>query len=368
MNPSNPRDPRQLRVLTCASGQRAEQARLAGACFKKPVAESGLVWRYDRNPHGPTHSFLQVDPQGNGVSGYACNARVAWSFGDPQSLATIGETGDVMTHPEWRKLGLFSALDQAAREATRASNWPLIFGLPNGRSAHIFLELGWQQVGEVRFWTHVLQGGARTRALRRADGRWAAWSVAWHAWRAAQARARLSQAAQGYSTRAITQFPAEVSALSAQVARSFAWMIRRDADYLRWRFLESPSGLHRALGVYDPSGNFAGYCVVQIPRPGEFVGFLIDLLSPDAAARAAGIAAGLELLRAAGALLVRASAIHGSWWEAQLQAAGFAPPRSSQRLSVILYPHQPQHPLALAGLNAASWYLTDGDRDDETMG
>ena len=48
--------------------------------------------------------------------------------------------------------------------------------------------------------------------------------------------------------------------------------------------------------------------------------------------------------------------------------AGFLPPKPDNHLIVILHTHRPDHPLARAARNASAWYLTDGDRDDETMG
>src|SRR6185369_7361113 len=105
-----------------------------------------------------------------GVSGYACSPRTALSFGDESTRATIGETGDVMTHPQWRKRGLFSALDRACMQETARLGWPLVFGLPNRHSAHIFLELGWERIGTLRAYTFLLHGGAESRAQRTNDG------------------------------------------------------------------------------------------------------------------------------------------------------------------------------------------------------
>lgn len=354
--------------MECAREHLAMQARLSGHCFRKPVDARGLEWRYERNPQGRSISFAQVQADGEAVSGYACNPRRVLCHGEPASAAIVGETGDVMTHPQWRKLGLFSALDQSARERSRELGWPAIFGLPNQRSAHIFLELGWREVGKIAFHHHLLAGGLESVRLRRAEGLRAALGVPLEAWQARTGRARLRRAAGGLRTVALSEFPSEVRELSRSVARQYPWMVERDADYLRWRFLESPSGLHRVLGIQGAAGEFLGYVVVQIPRPGERVGFLVDLLAADEPARACGMIAGLELLESAGALLVRASAVRGSDWERELAHAGFSTARRGRELSVILYTHQPDHPVARAGLDASRWYLTDGDRDDETMG
>ena len=66
--------------------------------------------------------------------------------------------------------------------------------------------------------------------------------------------------------------------------------------------------------------------------------------------------------------MVQATAIEGSWWEGVLARSGFRPPRAENHLLVIVRIHRPEHPVAAAARGVAGWYLTDGDRDDETMG
>jgi GNAT superfamily N-acetyltransferase len=407
MSSSSPDAAREVSVAACSAEDRAEQTRLFNACFKKRVDERALVWRYDENPHGRALSFVSRPAGGEGVSGYACSPRIALSFGDEASRAVIGETGDVMTHPEWRKRGLFSALDRACMEAGRERGWPLVFGLPNRRSAHIFLELGWEQVGTLRPWTFVLRSDARARRERAKDGRMASWLTPFAMRRGRAARGELVRAsgigrsarprsasgvgesemspsageagrvgrvgvasAEPEALRAseLASFSKEVEALSRGVEKRFALMVRRDAAYLDWRFAKSPSGLHRSIGIYAASGELAGYCVVQLPREGECVGYLVDVLARDDATVAAAIESGIARLEAAGASLVQATAIDGSWWSDWLERAGFVRPKPHNHLIVIAHVNDREHPLAKAARDASKWYLTDGDRDDETMG
>ena len=358
-------------VELCGALERAEQTRLFRHCFKKPLETASLRWRYDENPHGAAVSALTRprEPAGHeGVSGYACSPRRALAFGDEATLATIGETGDVMTHPEWRKRGLFSELDRRVLAETARLGWVLVFGLPNRRSAHIFLTLGWEQIGTIRPWTAVLRANAAARRARLCEGRLASALAPWQRLRSAAARRRLAAAGQGYTARPLSSFPESVVELARAVEPAFGFMVRRDAAYLNWRFQESPAKLFRTLGVFAPDGRFAGYAVVQRPRPDEALGYLIDVLAPDPAARAAALAAALGELEAAGAALAQATAIDGSWWQARLAEAGFHPPKPENHLIVILYTHAPEHPLARAARDVSTWYLTDGDRDDETMG
>jgi len=357
-----------LTVHLCGPEDREEQARLFNQVFKKTVNSRALAWRYDENPHGSAISLLSRPPGGDGICGYACSPRRFVPHGDEDFAALIGETGDVMTHPEWRKRGIFSSLDAACMRETKERGWPAVFGLPNRHSADIFLRIGWEQVGTIRHHSHLLRSDEHARAERFREGRVAALTVPWHARKAQAARRRLEVGASGFVVRQLDAFPAAVEALSKAREGEFSIMVRRDAQYLNWRFLESPSGLHRVLGVFDSADNLRGYSVVQLPRAGEYKGWLVDLLAFDAAAEDAALLAGLRLLEEAGTSVVQANAIDDSYWARVLKRAGFVEPKPDNHLIVILFANDSKHPLVRAAHDASKWYLTDGDRDDETVG
>jgi hypothetical protein len=273
-----------------------------------------------------------------------------------------------MTHPDWRKRGVFSRLDRAAMEEARRRGWALAFGLPNRRSAHIFLELGWREIGTVRPWTFVLRADRGAHAWRGREGRLRALGTGPAYLRGRVSRAVMRNELALYRAGELGEFPPEVERLSARVEREFAFMVRRDKRYLDWRFLRAPSRLHSALGIVDAEEVLVGYVVVQRPRSGEPVGYLVDLLARDDSGVRACLELGLAALERCGASVVEASAIDGSWWSTRLEENGFVPPRDENHLSVILHPLAPGHPLAAAAAKASDWYFTDGDRDDETVG
>ncbi len=355
-------------VRAMGPADRERQAALHAQCFKKPLASGALTWRYDQCPVGSSLSFVTELPDGLAVSGYACNPRRAIARGEEDSLSVVGQTGDVMTSPLWRKFGLFSALDRTAMAASRDAGWPLVFGLPNRRSAHIFTgDLGWKQIGTVREWTFVLRADGRTRQARLADGRRRAWLSFLDQRRGAAALARMRKRAGELSIRPLERFPAEVLQLSKSIEARFEFMVRRDADYLNWRFFQAPARMHQVLGAYDAAQRLLGYVVLQKPDA-RGVGYLIDLLALTDPVRDGLIAAGLVKLQSQGASIARATAIDGSWWNLVLQQSGFVPPKPDNHLVVILHTHQVDHRLAKAAAQASRWYFTDGDRDDETMG
>ena len=357
-----------LTVHVCGPEDRAEQARLFNAVFKKHVDARALAWRYDDNPHGQAVSLVSRPPEGDGICGYACSPRRFVPRGDEANAAPIGETGDVMTHPDWRKRGIFSSLDARCMEETKRRGWPGVFGLPNRHSAHIFLKIGWDEVGTIRHRTFLLRSDEHARKERFREGRLPSLLVPLHVRSCRSKRKKHARLGRGIQARVLDRFPDEVEEISRARESEFAIMVRRDPAYLNWRFLEAPSGIHRPLGLYDDTGRFRGYVVVQVPRNGETKGWLVDLLADGEEAEAAGIEAGLAVLEQAGASVVQANAIDGSWWARKLAAVGFLDPRPDNHLIVILYTHDAEHPLTQAARVAADWYLTDGDRDDETVG
>lgn len=353
-----------LEVHRCGPEDRAEQARLFNRCFKKTIRAEDLAWRYDENPHGGAISLVYRPPGEEAVCSFAYMPRTARSFGDPATEGYIGQQGDVMTDPEWRRRGLVMKLSSECAKVTRRAGWPLNWGFPNRQSASVFRRVDWESVGDIRPWDFYFRADAAARRERFRQGRAQALLLPWHRRRCVAGRRRLST--EGFEVRELERFPDEVGEISQRVERHFCFMVRRDAAYLNWRFLETPSRSHRAFGVYRGE-ELCGYCVVQ-PAGEDGIGYLVDLLAGDEAAVRAAMGAGLDALEKGGATLARATAVDGSWWNERLVEAGFLPPKPENHLYVYVFVQDEEHPLARVARDASAWYLTDGDRDDERMG
>lgn len=347
------------------SADRAALVALYREAFGKEDGQAVLPWRYDASPHGPSISLISR-LGGAAVGAYACNARRVLLRGEPGG--TVGETGDVMTHPEHRGRGYFMDLDRAALALARERGWSAVIGLPNSRSADIFTsKLGWRRVGSLRPWTFVLTTEDGARRERRRAGRLASVAVPWAAWRGSMRRGSLRKRSFGrINVVAIPRFDERVDALVSEVAKDHAWMQERSADFLNWRFIEAPSQRFRAHGVYAPEGSLEGYVVVQLPAEPGGVGWVVDLVARSEAALAGALEAALGHLQKVGASVARATAVEGSWWEATLRDAGFRAPARADRKQIIVHVLRESDPLAQAALAPSDWYFTDADRDDET--
>lgn len=347
---------------------RAAQAALFDACFDRADGADVLPWRYDRGPHGDALCTVVSGDGGDAlIASYACGPRRVLSAGEP---VTVGQTGDVMTAPAARGKGLFSGLDRATMARAEEAGLPVVFGLPNRASAHIFTrDLGWEEVGSLRPWTFVLVADEGARAERLKASRLASAFVPWTAWRGTMARGRLRKAFFGkINVVPIARFKEEADSVSAAVAARYPWFIERDHQYLNWRFLDAPSGRFRAHGVYEPGGEMRGWCVVQLPERGETAGYVADIVAVDDEAFAGALEAGLGHLMKAGASVARAHAVVGSEHEGQLRRSGFRAPRADDTRPIIVRVLDEDHAIARIARDPKSWYFTDADRDAELIG
>lgn len=354
---------------------RADQARLFGRCFQKPASVEALRWRYDQNPDGQAVSLALAGPDGKAVCSYAYVPRLAVCRDSEGGAVTgtIGQQGDVMTDPDWQRKGLARRLVTSCSEETREAGFVLNWGFPNRQSAPVFLKFGWKSSGVIRPMRCILRVDAAARQRRVADGRLAALKLGLDRRRCLRARQGLGSLPAGWLLRPLERFAPHserIKVLSQAVEQRFQFMLRRDARFLDWRFVDTPSKVHRSFGLFDQAGELQGYCVVQPPQTGGAVGvgYLVEFLCPDEALVGPLMGAALQQLERVGASIAEAWSVDGSWWQGRLAAAGFLSVRPENHLFVYHFALDEAHPLAAAAQDASTWYLTDGDRDDELMG
>ncbi|MFT5284798.1 MAG: GNAT superfamily N-acetyltransferase [Planctomycetota bacterium] len=357
-----------LELEICGAESRDDQVTLFNRCFDKHVKALDLRWRYDQSPHGQSACVLLRAPDKQPVCGFSYSPRTFIPHGNEEQGAPCGQQGDVMTDPDWRKRGIASRVARKCEDETRSKGWPMNWGYPNRRSASVFLKLGWRNVGKIRPLTFFFKSDDAARRERYKEGRFAAIALPWKARRSAILRQTFRAASVGgWEAKPLSTFPSEVGELSKLVEPGFDLMVRRDAEFLNWRFIDAPSGRQKAFGIYKDDA-LAGYVVIQPPVEPGGIGWIVDLLAPEEWAIAAALTTGLDQLEQAGALAARATAVDKSWWQRILNKAGFLAPKAANHLFVYTYPLLDSHPVLDAATDASRWYLCDGDRDDDPIG
>jgi GNAT superfamily N-acetyltransferase len=207
-----------LRLLQDAWGEAA----LSGAEFD---------WWFSRNPAG---SLMSVAQDNGRVVGVAAHSLYRMVLGGRERDATFSV--HATTDPVARGRGIFVGLERKHEQEAEARGAAVVLAFASAPTAPLFLgPLGWTEVGRLRVWARPLP------------------------------RLRLARAA----AERIDRFDFEGDA-----AAVWPNHIVRDAEYLNWRYLDSP----RDYVAYRAGG---GYTVLGHKRHrGRPIALVADLVGP----------------------------------------------------------------------------------------
>jgi GNAT superfamily N-acetyltransferase len=186
-------------------------------------------WWFSRNPAGSLMSVARTDGRVIGVASHSLYRMV---LEGEERLATFSV--HATTDDSARGQGIFPALERRHEEEAEARGAAVVLAFASKPTSPIFLgPLGWTEVGRLRIWMRPLPGLLRPRS--RAE-------------------------------------PVDRFELERDAAAAWPNHIVRDADYLNWRYLDSPRG-YRAFAHGD------GYAVLGHKRHrGVAIALVADLV------------------------------------------------------------------------------------------
>jgi GNAT superfamily N-acetyltransferase len=309
------------------------------------LSDHEFAWWFERNPAGEGIVSLAVDD--GEVVGVAAMSFFRTVLDGAETRLAIPV--NVATDPRYRGQGVFSTLERENEAAAAATGAPLTVTFPNGASHPIFVgRLGWVDLPRLRLWARPLRAGAVVRyALGRAGTHGGL-----------RARDMSPRTIRGLEVRALERFGPDFDELGRRAATGYGSHFVRDAEYLNWRYLDSPRD-YRCFGAYG-GGALRGVAVVgHTFKHGVSAGFLADLVTePEARdeVRALLARAVAEVKGAADALVLLPPPSRTA--RRALVASGFAP--TSKRLRFIGKPLREGAPV---DDRKGAWHFTLGDFD-----
>jgi len=229
-------------------------------------------WQYKRNPHMPADGpLIWLAREGQTIVGQYATMPVKLLVQGREIDAAWGM--DVMVAPERQRQGLGEVLFRTWDRNVGAS---LGLGLSDS-SYRLFGKLRWPDVGPVPCFVKPLT----RRALRRPG-----WSVGANRLLSAVTLPLVRLVARTRplegEVRVIRHFDDRFDALWTRVSSQFAFVVRRDAAYLNWKYVHAPH-VRYTIALLERDGEAAGYVVYRhIQETRGRVTIVVDwLTAPD---------------------------------------------------------------------------------------
>lgn len=310
-------------------------------------------WEFLSGPEGRARMFV-ADDDGLVAGHYAM---IPQHFVFKGAAASGAIVVDLMTHPDYRRQGIFNRVDRFARDATAAQlDFACAYPIRK-ESLGGFLTLGWK----LEFTIPVLVRPLDWSAIARRFGIPRGFVVAAGAWRGL----RRLFAPSRHGDESIRELDAsDCEEMAALATRGLAGMDvhrQRSAAFFRWRLFASPVWKYRVTGLFADGELRAFVASRRASLLGTDSLAVVDLAAEPDADRELAILLD-ELIREAtraGQEVAGAMVTRGNRYSRALRCAGFYP--GPHKFSLILASESPSFQ---ERANAArSWYLSWADTD-----
>jgi len=304
-------------------------------------------WKHLDNPFGRSLGLVATNHAGQLVG---LRIFMRWRFTTGNTTVRAVRAVDTVTHPEYRRYGVFSALTNKAVEQAKNEGVDLIFNTPNNQVLPGYLKLGWNYVSAIRPLVKVLNYPRFVAGLLRSRNK-------------RQSSQQLSgEQIFRHRPTSMEEFLSHSEALEELLhhhnqKRDGNLFTDQSLNYLRWRYSEYPYANYAVL-PQEKDGKISG---IIIMRPNARFGLkeavLDELLlhTPDE-----DLAFSLlnDMKRYVSADYIIAYFPHGSFERHILRRYGFHQvPRDSMNFTVnVLSSHLPCNPIILE-----NWGLSLGD-------
>jgi GNAT superfamily N-acetyltransferase len=239
--------------------------------FEQPMTLERWRWQYAHDPGG---ILLAVAPDGSLAGHYAVS---------PLRFLMNGETIqgalslDTMVHPNYRGQGMFTRLANALYDHLAAQGIDFIYGFPNEQSHHGFIKnLGWRDLQPtLPLYVYPLNFSSAIQKVLPVP-----------------LLARLGSPAAKLGYRALFGAPRPIpSSIQVRKVQDFderfdglleyapaRLMLKRDHDYLTWRYLKHPDHRYTILAA-ESGDSLLGYAVLSSQvTAGLNAAYLVDIL------------------------------------------------------------------------------------------
>ncbi len=234
-------------------------------------------WRYKENPAGMGKILVADD--GGEIVGHGALVPVKMKVGT--EIVTAYVSADSVTHPGYRRQGIFEALDTEKRvEAAKDVNY-ISYRFPNKLAYPGAIKAGWFEVCRLKTFVKPLnlENALKTYFSNKFLQKFFAGIgkvIVFLLY-----RTKRPPKVAGLTVKRISAFDNRTNELWSRVSNDHDITVVRDKDYLNWKYVEMPDADFVIYGA-EKDGQICGYIVLKCTKEpqGFSMGHISELISP----------------------------------------------------------------------------------------
>jgi hypothetical protein len=233
-------------------------------------------WEYAENPVKVKLIRIARDDSKRIIGHYAVSPRKMYING---KTSTCSLSLDTMTHPDFRKQGMFTLLARELYADLEKKEIDLTFGFPNMNSVHGFeKKLDWYIFGEVPLLIRPIN---TLNVFKFFDlPVLKSWPGSLDPFFPLKFNLPYHKALRGCKWTELSRFGPEADDLWEAMRAEFSVAADRGASYLNWRYSDKPDEKYLRLGLKRVNGEYLGLLVLKVQNfKGLKLGIVADIIS-----------------------------------------------------------------------------------------
>jgi GNAT superfamily N-acetyltransferase len=235
-------------------------------------------WKYDANP--TEEKAIAVAVHRGKIVGAIHTIPTKINVSGETIIGTLGT--DIAVHPEYRGSGLSSSMNKYLREIKKAQGRYFTYlATRNPRMIKFHLRESLQFPHRVTNLVRIRDLDKHMHAMPM-DNPWLI-KIGYSTLQLrGEALKKIGLRPKGQaSVKRIDHFDEKVDELCSLAEKEYDFMIKRDREYLNWKYCDPKTGKNVAYGASSPEDELLGYIVLRINRfnPTYPIGYVVDLLT-----------------------------------------------------------------------------------------
>jgi GNAT superfamily N-acetyltransferase len=230
--------------------------------------ESYFDWQYRKNPQGNALVLLAKDEKKEGTI-IGCNILIPIDLIVNEKIIRSSLACNVQVDPDYRNQGIFSKLLISMKEYAKRNNISCLYAIPNDKSFNAFVKQGSVKIISLPLLVRPL----KFSGLFNSSLRWIFKLIDW-IWKINKVENNEIKLFEG-------DFSMEFENLCNKATGRIPIMIRRNVNFLRWRYSECPTRKYRIFTLHEDS-TLKAYIITRITKfEGKTIGIIVDFLVDD---------------------------------------------------------------------------------------